>query len=127
MSLRQSVQSDLTAILNDSMSGFGWSITLTSPDGVVGDLTGISTDIGVSVDPDTGQVVSGRTASVSIMSADIAAAGFESEPVGIADRSVKPWVVTFDDIDGFSVRFKVTRDIPDRAVGLIVLMLELYQ
>lgn len=127
MGLRQTVQCDLTSILNDSVSGFGWSITMTSPDGLVGDLTGMSTDIGVSVDPDTGQIVSGRTASVSIMIADIMAAGFDSEPVGIVDQSIKPWIVVFDDIGGLSFRFKVARDIPDRAAGIIVLMLELYQ
>ncbi len=126
MSLRQTAALDLKNILGDKTSGFGWPITLTSPDGLAVPLTGFSTDIGVALDPDTGQVVSGRTASAALIMSDIVGGGFTSQPVGVVDDGLKPWLVTFDDINGVAYTFKVSRDIPDNATGVVVLILELY-
>ncbi len=127
MSLRQTVESDLSTILGDTVSGFGWPIKLTSPDGLSVDMVGFSTDIGLAVDPDTGQVVSGRTASVGLMMSAIRAAGFPSMPLGVDDEDLKPWIVDFNDIGGTAFRFKVSRDIPDNAAGIIIAILEAYQ
>ncbi len=127
MSLRQLAESDLGLILEDGVTGFGWPITITDPSGSTGTgpLTGFSDDIAQIIDPDTGQAVSGRLASVAIRISTLTAAGL-ALPQGIADAGIKPWLVQFDDINGNPFTFKVAQSNPDRALGLITLLLELY-
>lgn len=126
MGLRELAEQDLGAILEDSAYGFGWSITLTDPAGLSDpNLTGFSDDISQVIDPDTGQLVSGRQASVALRISSLFTAGF-TIPRGIADQSSKPWVVTFNDINGTSHTFKVRQADPDRALGLVVCILEGY-
>lgn len=126
MNLRQLAESDLQFILEDSATGFGWPITLTDPSGVSSPLTGSSNDISQVIDPETGQVVSGRSASVALRVASIFTAGFNSLPVGISDRASKPWLVQFNDINGSSHTFKVIQSNPDRTLGLVTCILEAY-
>jgi len=127
MSLRTIAEQDLATILEDGVTGFGWPITLTAPDGTVGALTGFSDDIAQVIDPDTGQAVSGRLASAALRTAAITAAlPGKGLPVGIADAASKPWLVAFDDINGNAYTFKVAQSNPDRALGLVTLLLELY-
>lgn len=126
MSLRQLAEADLGVILEDSATGFGWPISVTDPDGNVGSLTGFSDDIAQVIDPDTGQAVSGRLASVALRISSLAIAGL-TLPRGIADTGSKPWVVEFNDINGNAFKFKVSQSNPDRALGLVTLLLELYE
>ena len=105
---------------------WSWPITLTDPNGLSNPMTGTSTDIGQVIDPDTGETVSGRSASVVLRISSIFTAGFATIPVGISDSTSKPWVVTFDDIGGTSHTFKVRQTEPDRAAGVVVCLLELY-
>lgn len=125
MSLRQLAQQDNAAILGDESSGFGWPIQITAPDGTVGAFTGFSNDIAQVIDPDTGQAVSGRRASVVIHLADFISQEMDF-PRGIADSGSKPWVVSFNDIIGTSHTFKVQESSPDRAIGSTILLLEAY-
>ena len=125
MGLRQIAESDLGLILEDTVTGFGYSITLTDPSGTVRPLTGFSDDISQIIDPDTGQAVSGRLASVALRISSIISAGL-TLPKGIADAGIKPWLVQFDDINGNPYTFKVAQSNPDRALGLVTLLLELY-
>lgn len=125
MNLRQLACQDALAILEDFDSGFGWPIVVTDPDAVTYQLTGFSTDIGMMIDPDTGQAVSGRLASVALPIARLKASGLEL-PREIPDSSKKPWLITFDDIVGESRTFKVRETLPDRAIGVIVCILEFY-
>lgn len=126
MSIRQLAESDLGLILEDGATGFGWPITVTDPSGTVRPLTGFSDDIAQIIDPDTGQAVSGRLASVALRISSILAAGL-TLPRGIADAGIKPWVIEFDDINGNAFKFKVAQSNPDRALGLVTLLLELYE
>lgn len=126
MSLRQLAEADLGVILEDSVTGFGWPITITDPGGNVGSLTGFSDDIAQVIDPDTGQAVSGRLASVSLRASSLAMEGL-TLPRGIADTTGKPWVVEFADINGAPHKFKVSQSNPDRALGLVTCILELYE
>lgn len=126
MNLRTRAESDLQYILEDSENGFGWAISLTDPNGTTESLTGSSNDISQVIDPETGQVVSGRSASIALRASSIFGAGFNSLPVGVADRSSKPWIVQFDDINGNSHTFKVIQSNPDRALGIITCILEAY-
>lgn len=126
MGLRQLAESDLGAILEDSVTGFGWPITLTDPNGATVTLTGFSDDIAQIIDPDTGQAVSGRLASVSLRISSLTTAGI-GLPKGIADAGSKPWVVEFNDINGGAHKFKVSQSNPDRALGVVTCLLELYE
>jgi len=121
--LRELAAADLVAILEDKEFGFAVDITLTDPDGNVQNLQGFSNDITQIIDPETGQIVSGRLATATLPLSSIILAGV---PEGIADASKKPWLVAFNDILGQSYVFKVARGNPDRALGEIFLVLELY-
>ena len=126
MGLRELAEADLGLILEDKDRGFGYDITLTDPSGTVRPLTGFSDDIAQIIDPDTGIAVSGRLASVAIRTSTIIASGL-TLPRGIADAGIKPWLVEFNDINGNPFTFKVSQSNPDRALGLVTLMLELYK
>ena len=127
MGLRTIAEQDLGVILEDSVTGFGWPITVTDPSGNsgTGPLTGFSDDIAQTIDPDTGQAVSGRLASVALRISSLIAVGLEL-PRGIADSGSKPWVIEFDDVNGSPYKFKVSQSNPDRAIGLVTCILELY-
>ena len=126
MSLRETVEADLGVILEDGITGFGWPITVTDPSGTVGNLTGFSNDISELIDPDTGQAVSGRLASVALRISSLTTAGL-GLPEGIADSASKPWLIAFDDINGNAFTFKVQKSNPDRALGIVTCILELYE
>lgn len=123
--LRELAEADLGNILNDDTYGFGWSITVTDPAGASAVLKGFSNDISQLIDPDTGQAVSGRLATVAIRIADLVTAGL-GLPVSIVELASKPWVIEFNDINGNSYKFKVNESNPDRAIGMVVCLLELY-
>lgn len=123
--LRELAEQDLGVILEDGVYGFGWSITVIDPNAVSGILTGFSNDIAQVIDPDTGQAVSGRLATAAIRISSLTAAGL-GLPVGIEDPNNKPWQVRFNDINGNAYTFKVKDGNPDRALGLVVCVLELY-
>jgi hypothetical protein len=125
MRLRDLAEADLGRILEDAETGFGYPITLTDPLGKVLRLVGFSNDIAQVIDPDTGQIVSGRSASVALRVSTIIAAGLDL-PRGIANSSSKPWVVEFDDLLGTPHKFKVFQSNPDRTIGMITLILESY-
>lgn len=127
MGLREIAEQDLGTIMEDGVTGFGWPITLTAPDGTVGLLTGFSDDIAQVIDPDTGQAVSGRLASVALRITHIEAKlPGKGLPVGVADAAIKPWLAAFDDINGTPYTFKVAQSNPDRVIGLVTLLLEIY-
>lgn len=125
MGLRATAEADLAFILEDADTGFGWSISVTNPAGATADLTGFSNDIAQLIDPDTGQAVSGRLASAVLRVSSLTAAGLDL-PVGIADSASKPWLVAFNDINGNAHTFKVAQSNPDRALGIVSLILEAY-
>ena len=125
MGLRDLAEADLGLILEDAETGFGYPITLTDPSGTVLALTGFSNDIAQVIDPDTGQVVSGRLASVALRISTILSAGL-GLPRGIANEKSKPWIVEFNDLRGTPHKFKVFQSNPDRTIGMITLILESY-
>ena len=126
MSLRQQIESDLGFILEDSVFGFGWPLTVTDPGENSAEFVGFSADIPQVIDPDTGQAISGRLASVTLRTSSLSAAGL-GWPKGISDPESKPWVIEFDDINGSPYKFKVAESNPDRALGVITCLLEAYE
>lgn len=125
MSLRSIAEADLALILEDGVYGFGWDISVEDPDGNTGELVGFSNDISQLIDPDTGQAVSGRLASAVLRISSLSAEGL-GIPTQVSDANSKPWVIEFSDINGVSYRFKVSESNPDRALGIVVCLLELY-
>jgi hypothetical protein len=125
VSLRQQAAADLLGIVEDA-DGFGWPITVTNPIGTTLAMIGLSTDIGQTIDPETGQAVAGRRASVALSIARLEAAGM-GIPRNIAEKASKPWVITFADISGASHTYKVATAMPDIAIGCVTCMLESYK
>lgn len=114
---------DARAILEDSASGFGWPLVLTSPAGVVYNVTGFRTDVSEQVDPETQVVVASRQASVTI-----SLAALVELPVAVAARNLRPWLVAFVDVTTAEIHtFKVVEVLPDRALGVVLLRLEGYR
>jgi hypothetical protein len=122
--LREQAEADLGFMLEDT-EGFGWPITITNPAGAEQELTGLSTDVALAIDPETGQAVLGRTASVALRMSTLESG--LGVPVGISEKGSKPWRVTFDDIGGTAHTFKVTEVRPDRTVGVVTCQLQVYQ
>lgn len=125
MSLRELSEQDLGIILEDGATGFAWPVTVKDPDGKTASMYGMTDDISQVIDPDTGQLISGRMASVALRISTLYTAGFVL-PRNVSSKDAKPWVVTFNDINGLSYTFKVRAADPDRALGLIVCILEAY-
>lgn len=69
MNIVEQAEKDLAFTLEDSTNGFGIEIVLIAPDnteyGNNGELIGQTTDIGFSIDPQTGQLLIGRTAEIN--------------------------------------------------------------
>ena len=126
MSLRLIAEADLGIIMEDSTTGFGWDIAITSPDGVSEDVTGFSNDISQLIDPETGAMVSGRMASVAIRISTLMTLGLNL-PRGISNSASNPWLITFNDINGSSYTFKISQSNPDRALGVVTCMLEAFE
>lgn len=125
MGLRETAKTDTKNILED-VNGFGWPIRVTDPAGTFADMVGHSNDVADHIDPDTGLPISGRQASVALSMASLTTAGL-GLPEGKNDAATKPWLVTFDDIDGTPFTFKVVKTNPDRTLGIVTCNVELYQ
>ncbi len=125
MNLREQAKADLEGILGDSAGGFGWSASLTDPDGKTAAVTGTYRDIHQALDIETGQFVTGRQASLVVPQKTIEEAGL-GRPKGIADGAKVPWLVTLNDLQGIGRIFKVAESRPDE-LGCIVLILEAYE
>ena len=120
MGLRATAETDLSGILENE-NDFGWPIRITNPAGAFQDLIGFGNDIAQLIDPDTGVAISGRQASVALRMSSL-----DALPVAIANSTSKPWLVTFDSINGETQTFKVIESNPDRSLGLITCLLEVY-
>jgi len=121
--LRQTAEEDLAITLEDADGGFGFAISVTDPAGVIGLLTGQTNDVGQVIDAETGQIVSGRIASVTLRISSLATAGL-GIPQGVQESTSKPWIIRFDDINGNAFDFKVAESFPDRALGVVACRLE---
>lgn len=125
MGLREQAAADNRAILEDT-AGFGWPIRVTDPAGTVAELVGVSTDVFQAIDPGTGQIVSGRSAEVTLSIAALTAAGL-GMPKGEADATKKPWRIRFNDVAGAAYEFAVAEARPDRTLGCVLCVLEAYK
>ena len=116
MNLRAIAQRDSRRILNGDA---GIAMTITDPAGNAGTLTGWSNDIGFTIDPETGQAVSGRYVTIAISMIDLGAEG-----LGIPTGSEIPWQVSLTNEAGESFLFAVMAAQPDRTLGVVTCNLE---
>lgn len=115
MSLRLQCEEMLALTLEDQDFGFGWPATLKN------NITGISQDIicqqsniSESYDVDSGEFMITQTASITVRLSTLT--------IGFPKTG---WQVTTSDITGVSKNFKVKRVMPDKELGVAVLMLEI--
>lgn len=123
--LRTQAATDLQSILEDDTDGFGWDITVTNPAGTAAALVGFATDVFQLIDPELEAGVAGRVASVALRIASLTAAGL-AIPREIPEEASKPWLVTFNDINGTAYTWKVSKALPDMALGIVTCLLEAY-
>jgi len=117
MSLKDQAPINARAAL-ESMVDFGAPVTLTSPAGVASAMRGYTTDISATIDPETGQAVTGRRAS-----AVLSLLSLTELPVAVHDSDERPWLVTMADATGALSTWKVIEVRPDRSMGIVVLIL----
>lgn len=125
MGLREQAATDARTIVEDT-TGFGWPIRLTDPCGRTAEILGLANDIAMTIDPDSGIAVTGRSASIAFSLKALDDAVMDV-PVSVADGDSKPWIVEFDDIQGNPHTFKVRESLPDRALGVVLCLLEAYE
>jgi hypothetical protein len=124
VSLLDTAAADLVAILSDTVGGFAIPITLVDPAGNEATINGLATDIGLTIDPETGQAVIGRKASIAIPLRALEEAELE-QPRGVASKTAKPWTATFTLPTGQAQTFKITSAMPDK-LGCLVCFLDVY-
>jgi len=124
MNLRDQAEQDLSIVLEDDVHGFGWPTTLIDPDGNTADLIGQSGDIGLTIDPDTGQAVTGRLAHIALRISSINDSVLTGLPRGVADNTGKPWKIRFNDINGNVFNYIVHEAMVDRSLGIVTCIIE---
>ena len=123
MSLRDQALLDAQGILENSQD-FGEPITLIAPDGSTTPMTGLTGDISVMIEPDSGAIVKGRRVHVTLFIKSLPAG---ERPVSKRKLSEKPWRVSFPRITNSVVReYAVVATDPDDTMGTIVLELGEY-
>lgn len=125
MGLLADAIADVRAILTDT-DGFGLATTVTSPSGTSAALTGFASDIGQTVDAETGQPVTGRRIHVAYPVGDVRTA-FSALPEGFTDTSAPPWLVELQlPTMASAVTYAVMETMPDDHAGCVVCFLEPY-
>lgn len=124
MGLRSQAHTDLIGIV-ESSEDFGWPIVVVAPGGQELSLTGLHTDHGLTFDLETGLPISGRRAAVALVLQRFTDAGLP-EPRAVIDAAGRPWVVRATDIHGTSHLYKIVETMPDRTIGMVTCVLEVY-
>lgn len=122
MGLLETAAADLAEILSDDVGGFAVPIKVVNPDNRKATIKGFATDIGFTINPDTGQPVAGQKISIALPLRALNAAGL-GEPSGIADSNSRFWMVTFTLPTGGEHTYKIASTMPDK-LGVIVCFLE---
>ena len=117
-------EADLALTLEDEENGFGWPCAVTNPSGTTENFFVQSGDIHMLLETDADIPVSNRTAHVAVRIASLTARGFDI-PRADPDETKNPWIFEFDDINGNVRKFTVSNSEPDRALGVVMIILEL--
>lgn len=118
---------DVQAILADTDT-FSRAITFTAPDGASAELTGFAQEIGQRLSLETGEVVAGAQASLSVsFDAFRTAFGATAMPEAISEADSRPWRASFEDAAGTVREYKVSNVMPDYHLGAFTCLLESYK
>lgn len=125
MSLREQAAADAKLIIENTLD-FGQSdVDLVDPDGVVTSMTGLTGDISVLVEPDTGRIVKGQKIHVTLAISSLPAG---PRPIAVSGLNSKPWLVSFPRIETAVVTgYAVVATWPDDTMSTIVLELGEYK
>ena len=126
MNIRQLAQTHLAKILDSDSIGNSQSVFLTSPANVTETIEASTSDVSSLIDPQTGVAVRGRHATITIRIGLLTERGLEI-PRGTEDTTKKPWLVSFDDINGDRWEFKVDDSHIDRTLGIVTCDLGLWR
>lgn len=126
MNLREVAEQDLAVTLEDNIYGWGWPIKVIDPAGLSKDIFGQANDIAFQIDPQTGQAVSGTIVEVVFRISTLISAGFADLPKDQPDKTKKPWIFEFDDINGNTGTFIIKQSNPDKTLGIILCQLQVY-
>ena len=118
---------DAPADLETFLTAEGRDITFIDPHGVSAVIKAIWRDIHLAVDPDTGQAVSARQASVFTTEQRLRDAGLNGIPTGVSERTSAPWIARVTDTGGAERTYKVSERLPDAGFGAVLLNLEAHQ
>lgn len=125
MSLLEQARADANTILETGAGSLSVDAWVIEPGGFGAKIPGMFNDIEQTVDPGTGEFLTGRRISIAMSQQDFYDAGFDQIPRGIADGAKKPWIVSVK-VDCTDQKFKVVKSNPDRTVGVVVCILGLY-
>ena len=127
MNLRTIIEADLATVMESEQS-VRWPITITDPSGNTHTepLYAVINDISTLIDPETGQLVSGRTVSAAIRISSLKALGF-GIPIQVSGSLSRPWLIEFKDMTGVSHVMKVMRGDPDLTFGIVNVYLGVYK
>lgn len=123
MGLRELAEADLDTTLEGDE---GVDFIVTDPAGATATMRGLSWDIGMMIDANTGQATSGRQAHVTIRIASLTAAGM-AIPVNISETDRKPWIFDILSVNGEATRCKAIESRPDRTLGVVTVALERFR
>lgn len=132
MSLIQRAEKDLKRMI-ENQNDFGWPIILIDPDGKKlenipdgSPFLALCDDISSLIDADTGDPVSGQLITISLRISTLLDNDFDL-PKAISDKTKKPWLIQFKNVNGSGGIYKVSRSEPDRMAGIVFLVLEHYR
>ena len=125
MSLRAQAAADAKRIIENTLDFGQANVDLVDPDGVVTSMIGLTGDISVLVEPDTGRIVKGQKIHVTLAISSLPSG---PRPVALSGLSTKPWLVSFPRIETAIVTgYAVVAAWPDDTMSTIVLELGNYK
>lgn len=124
MSLLDQAAADLRSIIENDQD-FAVPIVVKNPDGASATLKGLQVDRSLTIDPGTGEAVTGSHVSVTLSIAALKESGL-GMPRAIADSRQLPWLVEFTNPSGDTNKYKVSEAWPDK-LGCVVLRLEAWK
>lgn len=126
MSLLDQARSDAATILDAGDDSFSVNVMVFEPSGYSRELPGMLNDIEQTVDPGTGEFISGRQVSIAFSMSLFGDFGFDGIPRGIDDGARKPWTITHEtDCHGVA-KYKVIKSNPDRTLKIVTCILGHY-
>lgn len=120
MGLWDIAAADNADIVQDADGGFARPVTLQSPSGQTATLNALCNDIANTIDPETGAVVSGRYATVTL-----SWAGLQKADIGVpvAITKGRPWRVSFRGANG-ELKTYAVNEVPADDLGTITCRLK---